>query len=97
MPSFFIHKLITAKFGEHRNRRTLESYQIRKDYKQAALVGKRIFEEKSLKNELKDKMASLTDDLREKMVERAKAAGDFIKSPDLSLDDVSVIRQLLSV
>ena len=94
MPSFFIHKLITTKFGEFRNR-SLESYKIRKDYKQAALVGKRIFEEKSLRAKLKIQRKSLPKDLREKLAESAKAAADFIKGPDLSLEDVSVIQQLL--
>ena len=94
MPSFFIHKLITAKFGEHRNR-SLEHYKIRKDYKQAALVGKRIFEEKSLRVILKTQMASLSKDLCFKMDESAKAAADFIKGPDLSVDDVNAVQRLL--
>lgn len=96
MPSFFIHKLITARFGEHRNR-TLESYKIRKDYKQAALVGKRIFEEKSLRAKLKIKIMALPTDLREKMAESARAASDFIKGPDLSVDDVNTVQGLLKI
>jgi len=96
MPSFFIHKLVTAKFGEHRNR-TLESYKIRKDYKQAALVGKRIFEEKPLRAKLKVQMKSLPKDLNKKLAESGKAAADFIKGPDLSLDDVSIIQKMLAL
>jgi hypothetical protein len=93
MPSFFIHKLITAKFGEQR-KRTLEHYKIRKDYKQAALVGKRIFEEKALRVKLQTQITALSKDLSEKMAESAKTAADFIQGPDLSVDDVSIIQQL---
>jgi len=74
---------------------SLEHYKIRKDYKQAALVGKRIFEEKSLRVILKTQMASLSKDLRIKMDESAKAAADFIKGPDLSVDDVNAVQRLL--
>jgi hypothetical protein len=40
MPAFFIHRLITATFGEYRDP-VLNVHKVRKDYKQAALIAKK--------------------------------------------------------
>ena len=96
MPAFFIHKLITAKFGEYRDP-VLDIYKTRKDYKQAALVAKKIFEDSALRENLKIIKDGLLDDLREKMAAGAKTAADFIKAPDLSETDVSYIMRMLDI
>jgi hypothetical protein len=96
MPSFFIHKLITAKFGEYRDP-ILDINKTRKDYKQAALVAKKIFGDEALRDDLKIIKDGLSDKLRNKMAAGANAAADFTKAPDLSVEDVRFIHRILNI
>lgn len=95
MPSFLIHKLVTAKFGEFRDP-VLDIHKTRKDYKQAALVAKKIFTDPALRETLNQLTGDLSSGLREKMTAGADAAADYIKAPDLSQADVSIIQGLLN-
>jgi hypothetical protein len=96
IPSFFIHKLITTKFGEYRDP-ILDIYKTRKDYKQAALVAQKIFEDRKLREDLISIKDALSDDLREKMATGANAAAEYVEAPDLSIEDISAIQRILNI
>ncbi len=93
MPAFFVHRLVTAKFGEYRDT-AFHAAKIRKDYKQAALVAKRIASDEALQVELADIISELSDDLRQKMRAGATAAEAYIKAPDLTEEDILHIQRL---
>lgn len=93
MPAFFVHRLVTAGFGEYRDP-VLNAAKIRKDYKQAALVAKKIAEDRALQDDLKAIVDKLPDDLRQKSCDGAESAKDFIKAPDLTEEDVSYIQNM---
>ena len=93
MPAFFVHRLVTARFGENRDP-AFHAGKIRRDYKQAALVAKKIETDNDLKKELETIIAELPDDLLEKMHHGAKAAAEFVKSPDLTEEDVAQIQRM---
>jgi hypothetical protein len=76
MPAFFVHRLVTTKFGEYRRGPYRDAGRFRKDFKQAALVAKRILTDKELKKQLSKLTLKLPDDLRQKMAEGAEMAGD---------------------
>lgn len=90
MPAFFVHRLITARFGEYRDA-VLYPEKIRKDLKQAALVAEKIAGDKHLLEELKRIVAALPDDLRDKMDQSASSAADYVQALDLTDDDVAGI------
>lgn len=90
LPAFFVHRLITARFGEYRDA-ALYPEKIRKDLKQAALVAARIAEDRPLIGELQRIARGLPDDLKEKMRQRAQAAEDHVQAPDLTDEDVAGI------
>jgi hypothetical protein len=92
MPAFFVHRLVTAQFGEYRDP-AFHAGKIRRDYKQAALVAQKIEGASTLQEELAAIVASLPEDLRQKMREGAEAAAAFVKSPDLTGDDVAQIQK----
>lgn len=94
LPAFFIHRLITAKFGEYRNS-ALDKYKIRKDYKQAALVAKKILSDQILSEELSRITESLSPDLIKKIKESVQTVKEYIKAPDLSQDDVVYIQEAI--
>lgn len=93
MPAFFIHRLITATFGEYRDP-VLNVDKVRKDYKQAALIAKKILFDQKLSDELGHIIQTLSEDLRKKTRQGAKAAEKFMKAPDLLEEDVSYIQKL---
>ncbi len=93
LPAFFVQRLVTAKFGEYRDP-VLNPAKTRKDYKQAALVAIKIGSDKTLKEKLTRIVATLSEDLREKMHQGARAAADFVKAPDLTQEDVVHIRRM---
>lgn len=93
MPAFFIHRLITATFGEYRDP-VLNVHKVRKDYKQAALIAKKIALDKVLHQELVRIIRTLPDDLCQKTRQGAEAAKKFIKAPDLLEEDISIIINL---
>ena len=95
MPAFFVHRLVTARFGEYRDL-VLDAAKIRKDYKQAALVAKRIARDSDLKEELSVIVSSLSEDLRDKMLQGATEAEKFIKAPELTEEDFLHIQQMIS-
>ena len=90
MPAFFVHRLITSRFGEYRDR-VFYLEKIRKDLKQAALVAARIAEDKQLTGELQRIARNLPDDLKEKMRKSAEAAADHVQPPDLTESDAAGI------
>lgn len=92
MPAFFVHRLITASFGEYRDA-ALHRGKIRKDYKQAALVARKILESEALRGELSLVIDGLDADTHRKMVAGAAAAKEHIKAPDLSEEDVLWIQK----
>jgi hypothetical protein len=94
LPAFFIHRLVTARFGEYRRGSYHDAAKIRKDLKQAALVAKRIAFDRNLKKQLATLMRELSDDLRQKMQRGAEGAPDYIKAPDLTEEDVAHIRKV---
>lgn len=91
MPAFFVHRLITAKFGEYRDP-VDNVYKVRKDYKQAALVAKKILTEPNLRQELAGIISGLSEDHRQKMMQSARAAAEYVRAPDLSQEDIQYIR-----
>jgi hypothetical protein len=91
LPAFFIHKLITAKFGEYRRGPYHEASRIRRDYKQAALVAKRILADTESKKALSDLLQEVPVDFRTKMASGARAAQEYITAPDLTDEDVAYI------
>jgi hypothetical protein len=93
MPAFFVHRLVTARFGEYRDP-AFHAGKIRRDFKQAALVAKKIETDKSLKEELAAIIEALPDDLLEKMHQGAEAAAEYVRSPDLTDDDVAQILRM---
>ena len=93
LPAFFVHRLVTATFGEYRDP-VLNPAKVRKDYKQAALVAVTISGDKTLKEELGRIVGTLSEDQREKMHQGARAAADYVKAPDLTNEDVGHIRQM---
>lgn len=93
LPAFFIHRLVTAKYGEYRDP-VLHPAKIRKDYKQAALVAVRIGGDKAMKKDLARIAGSLPEDMKEKPIQSAMAAADFVKAPDLTPEDVVHIRRM---
>ena len=94
MPAFFVHRLITARFGEYRDA-TLYPEKIRKDLKQAALVAARIESDEDLVAQLKTIVSELAEDLREKMRRSAAEAATYVQSPDLTDDDVARIQRMV--
>jgi hypothetical protein len=90
MPAFFVHRLITASFGEYRDA-ALHKGKIREDFKQAALVAKKIVNTAGLKKELKTIRSRLNKDLSKKLIEGVKTAGQYVKAPDLTVTDVQYI------
>ena len=92
MPAFCVHRLVTACFGEYRDP-AFHAGKIRRDYKQAALVAQKVEGASTLQEELAAIVASLPEDLRQKMREGAEAAAAFVKSPDLTGDDVAQIQK----
>lgn len=96
MPAFFVHRLITAAFGEYRDP-VLNIYKVRKDYKQAALIAKKIAMDKTLRHELDRIVRALPDDLRRKTRQGAVASKNFIKAPDLLEEDILRIMDILGV
>jgi hypothetical protein len=93
MPAFFVHRLITAKFGEYRDA-VLDIGKIRKDYKQAALVAKKILSDKGLREDLARVIESLSPELRSKMEESARTAEEYVRLPDLTDEDIIYIRKM---
>jgi hypothetical protein len=94
MPAFFVHRLITAAFGEYRDA-ALQRGKIRKDYKQAALVAKKILESEDLRQKLTGLIDGLAPDQRARMMAGVAAARDFVKAPDLSKEDLVWIQKAL--
>jgi len=94
MPAFFVHRLVTVKFGEYRRGPYRDAGRIRKDFKQAALVAQRILADKELKKQLSKLTQKLSNDLRSKMAQGADMAGEYIKAPDLTQHDVVQILKL---
>ena len=92
MPAFFVHRLVAARFGEYRDP-VQHPAKIRKDYKQAALVAKKISGDSRLQEELRQIVDSLSEDLRKKMQQGAEAAEGFIRAPDLTDEDISYIQR----
>jgi len=90
MPAFFVHRLITARFGEYRDQ-VLYPEKIRKDLKQAALVAARIDGDQRLTGELQRIARDLSDDLRDKMRQSAARAGEHVQSPDFTSEDAAAI------
>jgi len=95
MSAFFVHRLITASSGEYRDA-ALQRGKIRKDYKQAALVAKKILENQDLRRHLVRVIDRLTADERHKMAAGAAAAKEYIKAPDLSEEDILWIQKALA-
>jgi len=93
MPAFFVHRLITARFGEYRDV-VLYPEKIRKDLKQAALVAARIDDNTELRAQLQAIVNGLTEDLREKMSQSAASAATYVQALDLTSDDVERIQTL---
>jgi hypothetical protein len=93
MPAFFVHRLITACFGEYRDA-VLYPEKIRKDLKQAALVAEKITSDSNLLAELKRIVGALPVDLRDKMGQSASAAADYVQALDLTDDDVVRIQSV---
>jgi len=91
MPAFFVHRLITARFGEYRDA-VLNPEKIRKDLKQASLVAARIAGDNDLQAQLKAIVDDLSEDLRDKMHRSAAEAMPYVRSPDLTDSDVERIR-----
>ena len=96
LPAFFIHRLVTAKFGEYRDP-VMNAAKIRKDYKQAALVAVNIGGEPALRKELVTIINELPEELRGKMHQGAEAAATYVKAPDLTDEDVLHIRRMAGV
>jgi hypothetical protein len=94
MPAFFVHRLITASFGEYRDI-ALQKGKIRKDFKQAALVAKKIVNTANLKKELKTIVTQLNKDLSKMLIEGAKTADQFVKAPDLTVTDIQYINMAM--
>jgi hypothetical protein len=94
LPAFFIHRLVTARFGEYRRGSYHDASKIRKDLKQAALVAKKIRFDRRLKKQLTALIHELSDDLRQKMQHGADGAREYIKAPDLTEEDVAHILAL---
>lgn len=94
MPAFFVHRLITARFGEYRDG-VLYPEKIRKDLKQAALVAARIEDEEDLAAQVKNIVNELAQDLGNKMRQNAAEAGNYVRSPDLTIEDVHAIKALV--
>lgn len=95
MAAFFVHRLITSRFGEYRDP-VDHRYKIRKDYKQAALVAKKILIDRKLQQDLTEIIRDLSDDLRHKMCEGATTAEKYVKAPDLYAEDVLHIKKLVT-
>lgn len=93
MPAFFVHRLITATFGEYRDP-VLNVHKVRKDYKQAALIAKKIWFDKALRHQLDLIIRKISNDLRQKALQGARAAGTFTKAPDLLEEDIAFILKL---
>lgn len=95
MAAFFVHRLITSRFGEYRDPLD-HRYKIRKDYKQAALVAKKILIDRKLQQQLTEINRNLSQDLRQKMCKSAATAEKYVKAPDLSAEDVLHIKRLVA-
>lgn len=93
MPAFFVHRLITARSGEYRDP-AFHAGKIRRDFKQAALVARKIETDKDLQEELAGIVAGLSDEISEKMHEGAEAAAEYVRSPDLTDDDVAQLLRM---
>lgn len=93
MPAFFIHRLITAAFGEYRDP-VLNVHKVRKDYKQAALIAKKILIDKTLRRELDNIIGKISPDLIQKALQGASEAEKFVKAPDLLEEDIAYILKL---
>jgi hypothetical protein len=93
LSAFFVHRLITARFGEYRDA-ALYPEKIRKDLKQAALVAEKITSDSNLQAELKRIVGALPVDLRDKMGQSASAATDYVQALDLTEDDVVRIQSV---
>lgn len=96
MPAFFVHRLITAKFGEYRDS-VLDILKIRKDYKQAALVAKKILSDKNLISDLSRVVESLSPELLNRMNESAQNVIEHVRAPDLSEEDVLYIQKAIAL
>ncbi len=96
MPAFFIHRLITAAYGEYRDA-VLQQGKIRKDYKQAALVAMKIAGDPNLRRELAALAGHLSVQRREMMLLGAAAAREWIKAPDLSEEEAGWIQKILKL
>jgi hypothetical protein len=96
MPAFFVHRLITARFGEYRDA-VLYPEKIRKDLKQAALVAARIESDEDLVAQLKDIANGLPQDLREKMRRSAAEAVTYVQTPDFTIEDAAGIRSMMQM
>ncbi len=94
MPAFFVHRLVTARFGEYRDP-VSHAGKIRRDFKQAALVAKKIETESSLREELAAIVAGLSEELRQKMQQGAELAAEYVKSPDFTEEDELQIKRAL--
>jgi len=94
MPAFFVHRLITARFGEYRDA-VLYPEKIRKDLKQAALVAARIARDQDLVAQLITIVNGLREDLREKMRRSAATAGEYVQAPDFMEEDAAAIRSMM--
>ncbi|MCF8079872.1 MAG: hypothetical protein K9K88_11385 [Desulfobacterales bacterium] len=93
MPAFFVHRLVTARFGEYRDP-AFHAGKIRRDYKQAALVAKKIEADVDLKKELEAIIAGLPNGLYKKIREASEGAVEFVKSPDLTEENVIQIQRM---
>jgi hypothetical protein len=96
MPAFFVHRLITARFGEYRDA-VLYPEKIRKDLKQAALVAARIESDEDLVAQLKDIANGLPQDLREKMRRSGAEAVTYVQTPDFTIEDAAGIRSMMQM
>jgi hypothetical protein len=94
LPAFFIHRLVTARFGEYRRGPYHDAAIIRKDLKQAALVAKKIVFDRNLKAQAAALMRELDEEMREKMHQGADGATEYVKAPDLTEEDVGYILKL---
>lgn len=86
--------IYTQAFGEYRDA-ALQKGKIRKDFKQAALVAKKILTTANLKKELNTIVTQLNKDLSKILIEGAKTADQFVKAPDLTVTDVQYIEMAM--
>ncbi len=96
LPAFYIHRLITAVSGEYRDP-VLHPHKIRKDYKQAALVAKKILNHNDLRKQTAARILKLPPHLRQQFDKGAQVSRKHVKAPDLTEADSQYIRKLAAL